>query len=61
MNQLTLLLAVTLPASFLYPVQAAGTILLSAAVSIFYYREKLSRYQKIGLIIGVLAVVALNL
>jgi drug/metabolite transporter (DMT)-like permease len=61
MNQMTMLLAVSLPASFLYPVQSAGGILLCAAASILCYRERLSRFQKIGLLVGVAAVIALNL
>ena len=35
-NQLTMILAVTLPASFLYPVQSAGGIILTAAVSMLF-------------------------
>ena len=60
-NQLTMMVATALPASFLYPVQAAGGIILTAAVSILLYKEKLSFAQKIGFVMGIVAVIAFNL
>ena len=60
-NQLTMILAVALPASFLYPVQSAGAIIITAIASIMIYREKLSLFQKIGFVSGVLAIVAFNI
>lgn len=59
-NQLTMFLAVILPASFLYPIQSAGGIILTAIVSIIVYKEKLSLSHKIGFVSGVLAVIAFN-
>ncbi len=60
-NQLTMILAVTLPASFLYPVQSAGGIIVTAIVSIIIYKEKLSLFQKIGFVTGILAVIIFNI
>ena len=59
-NQLTMILAIILPASFLYPVQSAGAIILTAIVSVLLYKEKLSFFQKIGFVSGVLAIIAFN-
>lgn len=60
-NQLTMLLAVILPASFLYPLQSAGGIILTAVVSVTVYKEKLSATHKIGFVAGVLAVIFFNI
>ena len=60
-NQLTMILAVPLPASFLYPVQSAGGIILTAAVSMLFYKEKMSVCQKIGFVLGVVAIVMFNI
>ena len=60
-NQLTMILAVSLPASFLYPVQSAGGIILTAAVSMLFYKEKMSVCQKIGFVLGVVAIVMFNI
>ena len=60
-NQFTMFLAVVLPASFLYPIQSAGGIILTAVVSVIVYKEKLSTTHKIGFVAGVLAVIAFNL
>ena len=59
-NQVTMILAVVLPASFLYPMQSAGAIVLTAIVSILLYKEKLSLFQKIGFVTGVLAIIVFN-
>ena len=60
-NQLTMILAISLPASFLYPVQSAGAIILTAIVSILIYREKLSSFQKIGFVLGIFAIIVFNI
>lgn len=60
-NQFTMMLAVILPASFLYPVQSAGGIIVTAIVSILLYKEKLSLFQKIGFVTGILAVIIFNI
>ena len=60
-NQLTMILAVSLPASFLYPVQSAGAIILTAFVSILVYKEKLSNLQKVGFLFGIFAIIIFNI
>ena len=60
-NRFTMILAIILPASFLYPVQSAGGIIVTAIVSILLYKEKLSLFQKIGFVAGVLAVIIFNI
>ncbi len=60
-NHLTLILAVILPASILYPIQSAGGIILTAVVSMLFYKEKLSINQKIGFVLGILAIILFNI
>jgi len=60
-NYLTILLLGMMPASVMNPLTAAGGIVATAAVSIFIYREKLSVYQIVGVILGTASVVFLNL
>ena len=59
-NYLGMLLALVMPASVLYPLTSAGSIVLTVIVSIFLYREKLSNMQKIGFLLGIAAIVALS-
>ncbi len=58
---LTVLLAAMSPATILYPLISATTMLAALVVGRFVFREKLSRYQLIGFAIGVCSVVLLNL
>ena len=60
-NYLTLVLALRMPASIMFPVISAGGIITTALVSIFVYKEKLSLQQYIGLGLGTLAIVVLNI
>ncbi|MBQ4528850.1 MAG: EamA family transporter [Clostridia bacterium] len=60
-NFLTILLLGMMPASVMNPLTAAGGIVATAAVSIFLYHEKLSKYQIVGVILGTASVVFLNL
>lgn len=60
-NLLVLILSTRMPASVMFPVISAGGIVTTAAVSVFLYKEKMSLPQKIGLLLGTLAIVALNL
>ncbi len=59
-NSLTMILALTMPASVLYPLLSAGGIVLTALVSILLYRERLSVEQKIGLVMGIVATILLS-
>lgn len=60
-NLLVMLLTATLPASVMFPLISAGGIVLSYLVARFLYREKLNVLQNIGVLLGVAAVVLLNL
>ena len=60
-NFLALVLASRMPASVLYPLISAGGIVAAIAVSVTIYREKLSKSQLLGVILGILAIVAFNL
>ena len=60
-NFLVLVLATAMPASVMFPVISAGGIVLTALVSILLYKEKLSHWQKLGFVLGVAAIVVLNL
>lgn len=60
-NLLVLVLSSKMPASVMFPVISAGGIITTALVSIFIYKEKLSKYQIIGLTLGIMSVITLNL
>lgn len=50
-----------MPASLVYPLISGGSIILTWITARFFYKEKLTSLQNIGLILGVAAVVLLNL
>lgn len=60
-NMLVIKLSVRMNASIMFPVISAGEILSVAAFSLLLYKERLSKMQIIGVIIGVIAVVFLNI
>ena len=60
-NLLVMILASRLPASVMYPLVSAGSIILTYFISRFFYKEKLSTMQNTGFLLGVLSVVFLNL
>lgn len=60
-NFLTLILLTIMPASLMQPLNSAGGIIVTVAISIFIYREKLSVYQIFGVILGTASVVFLSL
>lgn len=60
-NYLVLVLSNKMPASVMFPVISAGGVLLSALVSVMIYKEKLSAWQWLGIILGIIAIVALNM
>jgi len=59
-NFFVLVLSTRMPASVMFPIISAGGIVTTALISIFVYREKLSLPQKIGMVLGIAAVVVLN-
>ena len=60
-NYFTILLATRMPASITFPVLSAGGIVLAAIISVFGFKEKLSKMQWVGMILGIASIVALNL
>ena len=50
-----------LPSSVMFPVISAGEIVLTTSVSVFAYKEMLGKKQLIGLVIGIISLVFLNL
>lgn len=60
-NLLVMILSTRTPASIMYPLVSAGSIILTYLISRFWYREKLSSMQNFGFVLGVLSVVFLNL
>ena len=60
-NLLVMILTTSIPNAILFPSISAGGIALGFFIALFYYKEKLSKTQIIGYIIGTLAVILLNL
>ena len=50
-----------MPASPVYPLISGGSIILTWIIARFFYKEKLTVYQNIGLVLGIGAVAFLNL
>lgn len=60
-NLLVMVLAGTIPNVLLFPSVTAGGIVLSFIIAICIYKEKLTRQQLVGYVIGTISVVLLNL
>lgn len=60
-NFFSMTLVNMMPASVLYPLISAGGIITNSLVSRFIYKEKMSRQQYIGVLMGIISVVFLNL
>lgn len=60
-NLLVLILNNMIPAAVLFPVVSAGGVVISSVAGVFVFKEKLSRTQLAGVIIGILAIVLLNI
>jgi drug/metabolite transporter (DMT)-like permease len=60
-NLFVMMLAVRMNASLMYPLISAGSIIVTAIVSIFFYKERLSRLQLSGLVLGICAVIFMNI
>ena len=60
-NLFVLMLSGKINGSIMFPLISAGGIILTSLVSIFIYREKLSKLQYGALALGIVAVVLLNL
>lgn len=60
-NLLMMMLAVKLPASFMFPVISAGGIVMTLIASIALYKERLSKRQLIGFVMGMASIIVLNI
>lgn len=60
-NLMVMYLVGRLPASVVFPMISGGSIVLTYIVSRVFYKEKLSRRQTIGFLLGLLSIVLLNL
>ena len=56
-----LLISGTLPASVIFPTISAGGIIVTGLVALFVYKEKLSLWQIVGLVLGTCAVIFMNI
>lgn len=60
-NLFVMILSGRIPVSLMFPLISAGGIIITYFVSKFYYKEKLSKMQFIGFLIGIASVVFLNI
>lgn len=60
-NLFVIALSPNMPASIMFPLISAGGIVLTSLISIFIYRERLSVLQYIGMVLGIGAIVFLNI
>ncbi len=60
-NLFVILLSPEMNTSLMFPLISAGGIVLTSLVSIFIYKEKLSLLQYIGMVLGIGAIVFMNL
>lgn len=60
-NLIVLTLAVTIPASILYPSISAGGIILTFIVSFIFYKERYTVLQYVGYFLGLASVILLSL
>ena len=60
-NFLIMVLEGLMPASIMYPVICAGATLVTMLVAFVIYRERMSRQQIIGIVLGIFAIIALNI
>ncbi len=52
---------IAMNSSVFYPLVSSGSVILTSAIAIFYYGEKFTRMQYVGIASGVVAVVLLNI
>ena len=58
-NFYILYLSSRIPAIILYPFACGGTLVMTALTSVIFYKEKLSKYQIVGLIFGGISIALL--
>lgn len=60
-NLFVMILSAMMPVSIMFPLISAGGIVVTYFISRFFYKEKLSRKQFIGFLLGIGSVICLNL
>lgn len=60
-NLFVMIASAVIPNSVMFPLISAGGIVLTWLISVFLYKEKLSVKQNIGLVLGIISIVFLNL
>lgn len=60
-NLLVMVLSGKMPASFMFPVISAGGIVATFVISTLFYRERLTKLQLLGFVLGAVSVVLLNI
>ncbi len=60
-NLLVMVVSKTVDNSVMFPIISAGGIVVTWIVSTFFYKEKLTLKQNVGMVLGVLAIVFLNI
>lgn len=60
-NLFVLLLAEKMPSSVMFPIISAGGTVAATVLSVTVYKEKLTALQIVGVVLGVLAIIALNI
>lgn len=60
-NLFVIILSLSMAASVMFPIISAGGIIFSAITAIFLFKEKLSKLQYLGLVIGIISVIFLNI
>lgn len=61
LNELVLILAGLLPAAILFPAVLSGGTIITLTVSIVFFRERLSKKQLAGYLLGIISIIALNI
>ncbi len=59
-NLLVMILSGLVPNAILFPTLSAGGIVLSFIIAVFIYKEKLSKVQLVGYLVGIVSVILLN-
>ena len=60
-NLLVMAISLSVAASVMFPIMSVGSITLTALVSVFAFKERLSPYQKLGVLSGLMSIAFLNL
>lgn len=60
-NLFVMILSGIMPVAVMFPLMSAGGIVLTYVISRFIYKEKLSKVQLVGFVLGVVAVILLNI